>query len=139
MDFVIVTALPLHTAFRHLKNFKGTIFCKMFRKISRGKQQIFRTHVGGQKCGYKPSMALLFFGAWTRKGNSAISQEEAFFFKYYIPYSIGGVFSHAGWSKIKAFNMAFRSKRLHCPRFFLLFSRLFKKGFSYAAAAFATL
>ena len=80
MDFVIVTALPLHTAFRHMKNFKGRKFCKMFREISRGKQQFFRTHVGGQKCGYKPSMARLFSGAWTltgtNKGNSAISQEK---------------------------------------------------------------
>ena len=44
-------------------------------------------------------------------------------FLFQMLHSIGGVFSHAGWSKIKAFNMAFRSKRLHCPRFFFFSSQ----------------
>jgi len=62
-----------------MKNFKGKNSAKCLERLAEASSR-FSGHVGGQKCGYKPSMALLFFGAstliGTNKGNSAISQEK---------------------------------------------------------------
>ena len=86
MDFVIVTAPPLHTAFRHLKNFKGRKFCKMFRKISRGASSRFSGLMWAVKSvdisrQWRACFSVLGHSG-TRKGNNAISQEKTFPFKY---------------------------------------------------------